>query len=107
MSKLGRKDLFAPTLEYEPSLRSLEGLPISSPEGVEKVMVMLTPRQITALDKACLEIRQTTGMKFKRSMLIRSLIDAFLISRPSFGEAKSHEDITRKIMRRLGCADEL
>ena len=65
---------------------------------VEKVMVMLNPNQVNALDKVCLEIRHTTGMKFKRSMLIRALIDGFLSSPPDFREARSYDDITRKIM---------
>ncbi len=51
---------------------------------MEKVMVMLSARQVHALDKICLEIRQTTGIKFKRSMLIRSIIDGFLEAAPSY-----------------------
>jgi hypothetical protein len=72
--------------------------PDSSVGDVEKVMVMLAPRQVNALDQVCLEIRQTTGMKFKRSMLIRALIDGFLASPLTFREARSYDDIARKIM---------
>jgi hypothetical protein len=106
VSKLGKRDLFAPTLEHHASAQHLRELPASSLEDVEKVMVMLTSRQITALDEVCLEIRQTTGVKFKRSMLIRSLIDAFLQSPPSFRNARSHEDIARQIMGYCGRAEE-
>ena len=61
-------------------------------------MVMLSPRQVTALDQVCLEIRQTTGMKFKRSMLIRAVIDGFLTAPMTFKEARSYEDVARKVL---------
>ena len=64
---------------------------------MEKVMVMLSARQIHALDKICLEIRQTTGIKFKRSMLIRSIIDGFLEAAPSYQTAQSSADVGRII----------
>ena len=64
---------------------------------MEKVMVMLSARQIHALDKICLEIRQTTGIKFKRSMLIRSIIDGFLEAAPSYDTAQSPADVRRII----------
>jgi hypothetical protein len=83
VSKLAKKDLFSPTLA----------------EGeVEKVMVMLTPRQVNALDRICLEIRQASGMKVKRSMLIRALVDGFLEKPANYGDAKSLADISQKII---------
>jgi hypothetical protein len=68
---------------------------------VEKVMVMLSARQIHALDKICLEIRQTTGVKFKRSMLIRSIIDGFLETTPSYETAQSPADVKRIISQTM------
>ena len=63
-----QRDLFSSTLGKPNSVSSRRA---TSEDGdVEKVMVMLSARQIHALDKICLEIRQTTGIKFKRSMLI-------------------------------------
>jgi len=96
--KLGRKDLFSPTVN--PGRAPLEQTldPVAASRDVEKVMVMLNPRQVNALDQVCLEIRHTTGMKFKRSMLLRALIDGFLASPPAFSEARSYQDIARKIM---------
>jgi hypothetical protein len=96
--KLERKDLFSPTVD--PGRAPLEPSPesVAASRDVEKVMVMLNPRQVNALDQVCLEIRHTTGMKFKRSMLIRALIDGFLAGPPDFGEARSYSDIARKIM---------
>jgi hypothetical protein len=96
--KLERKDLFSPTVDLgraplEPSPES-----VAASRDVEKVMVMLNPRQVNALDQVCLEIRHTTGMKFKRSMLIRALIDGFLAAPPAFSEAHSYQDIARKII---------
>lgn len=90
MSKLGKKDLFSPTLE-RPGGAPVRGRP---EEGdVEKVMVMLSPRQVHALDRICLEIRQATGIKVKRSMMIRSLIDGFLDTRLRYDDAENPEDI--------------
>ncbi len=97
MSKLGKKDLFSPTVEIKPLLVAERPESLPSPQDVEKVMVMLNPRQVHELDRVCLEIRQSTGMKFKRSMLLRALIDGFLSAPLTFREAKSFEDITRKI----------
>ena len=98
MSKLGRKDLFSPTVD--PGRTPLESSPdpVAASRDVEKVMVMLNPQQVNALDQVCLEIRHTTGMKFKRSMLIRALIDGFLAAPPAFSDARSYQDIARKIM---------
>ncbi|MCI0423756.1 MAG: hypothetical protein L0312_31825 [Acidobacteria bacterium] len=96
MSKLGKKDLFSSTLEKPvPAGPRRSGFPEQG--DVEKVMVMLSPRQVQALDKICLEIRQTTGVKFKRSMLIRSLIDGFLEARPHYDKAQSPADVQRII----------
>jgi hypothetical protein len=81
VSKLGKKDLFSSTLRrpVQPGSRRL----VPGEDGdVEKVMVMLSARQVHALDKICLEIRQTTGIKVKRSMLIRSIIDGFWKQHP-------------------------
>ncbi len=64
---------------------------------VEKVMVMLSPKQVHALDRVCLGIRQSTGIKMKRSMLIRSLIDGFLQAQPTYEKAESPADIHRII----------
>src|SRR5262245_6973815 len=68
---------------------------------VEEVMVTLSERQIHALDTICLEIRQTTGVKFKRSMLIRSVIDGFLETTPSYETAQSPEDVKRIISQTM------
>jgi len=96
MSKLGKKDLFSPT---EDKVLPLTQQPSLSPTDVEKVMVMLSIRQVNSLDRICLEIRKATGVKMKRSMLIRSLIDGFLESRVHFEEAKSSTDIQHLISR--------
>ncbi|HTY25777.1 MAG TPA: hypothetical protein VMC85_21795 [Desulfomonilaceae bacterium] len=98
MPKLERKDLFSPTVD--PGRAPLDTSPdqVAASRDVEKVMVMLNPRQVNALDQVCLEIRHTTGMKFKRSMLLRALIDGFLASAPAFSEARSYQDIARKIL---------
>jgi hypothetical protein len=97
VSKASDKDLISGTLDTMSN--SLEE-PLASPveAKVEKVMVMLAPQQVHALDKICLEIRQTTGMKFKRSMLIRALIDGFLETPINFKEARSYEEVTQKII---------
>jgi hypothetical protein len=97
LSKLGKKDLFSPTLDRAHSQASR---PASlSPNGeVEKVMVMLTPRQVHALDRICLEIRQTSGMKVKRSMLLRALVDGFLERQINYKDAKSLADINQRII---------
>lgn len=95
MSKLGKKDLFSSTLT-EPTANGSRRA-VSEDGDVEKVMVMLSARQIHALDKICLEIRQTTGIKFKRSMLIRSIIDGFLEVAPSYDTAQSPADVKRII----------
>ena len=96
MSKLGKKDLFSSTLT-KPAPNGSRRAVSAEDGGVEKVMVMLSARQIHALDKICLEIRQTTGIKFKRSMLIRSIIDGFLEAAPSYDTAQSPADVTRII----------
>ena len=98
LPKLGKKDLFSPTLESKgPSATSLHA---SAPEGeAEKVMVMLTPRQVHELDKVCLQIRQTTGIKVKRSMLLRALIDGFLETSINYRDARSLADITQKLIQ--------
>jgi len=96
MSKLMKKDLFSPT-DPRPAGLAL-ARPASSAE-VEKVMVMLSPRQVNSLDRICLEIRKATGLKMKRSMLIRALIDGFLLSEVRFEEAKSSSDIQLLINR--------
>jgi hypothetical protein len=95
VSKLGRKDLFSATTKktVPASSRSDSG----ETGNVEKVMVMLSTHQIHALDKICLEIRQTTGIKFKRSMLLRSIIDGFLEAPPSYETAQSPADVKRII----------
>ena len=95
MSKLGKKDLFSSTLKKAPT--SSRRLAPGEDGDVEKVMVMLSARQVHALDKICLEIRQTTGIKFKRSMLIRSIIDGFLEAAPSYDTAQSPADVKRII----------
>ena len=95
MSKLGKKDLFSSTLTEPTSNVSQRA--VSEDGDVEKVMVMLSARQIHALDKICLDIRQTTGIKFKRSMLIRSIIDGFLEVAPSYDTAQSPADVKRII----------
>jgi hypothetical protein len=96
MSKLIKKDLFSPT-DYKPT--GLAQAPLASSAEVEKVMVMLSPRQVHSLDRICLEIRKATGLKMKRSMLIRSLIDGFLHSELRLEEAKSSADIQLMINR--------
>ena len=96
MSKLGKKDLFSSTLN-KPVPTGSCGLASGEDDVVEKVMVMLSTRQVHALDKICLEIRQTTGIKFKRSMLIRSIIDGFLEAAPSYDAAQSPADVKRII----------
>jgi len=96
VSKLGKKDLFSSTLK-RPVPTGTRRLASREDGDVEKVMVMLAARQVHALDKMCLEIRQTTGIKFKRSMLIRSIIDGFLESAPSFDAAQSPADVKRII----------
>ena len=97
MSKLGKKDLFSPTLDkgHPSTLRSGPSLPGNE---VEKVMVMLTPHQVHALDRVCLEIRQTSGMKVKRSMLLRALVDGFLERQINYKDAKSLADINQRII---------
>ena len=98
MPKLGKKDLFSPTLDNTPPsiLRSEQS---ASDHEVEKVMVMLTPRQVHALDRVCLEIRQTSGMKVKRSMLLRALVDGFLESQINYKDVKSLSDINQRIIQ--------
>ena len=96
MSKLGKKDLFSSTLQ-RPVPASPRRLASGEDGDVEKVMVMLSARQVHALDKICLEIRQTTGIKFKRSMLIRSIIDGFLEAAPSYDDAQNPADVKRII----------
>jgi hypothetical protein len=96
MSKLTKKDLFSPT---DPKPVGLAQAHPASGTEVEKVMVMLSPRQVNSLDRVCLEIRKATGLKMKRSMLIRSLIDGFLQSRVQFEEARSLPEIQRLINR--------
>ena len=96
MSKLGKKDLFSSTLK-KPVPTGSRRLVAGEDADVEKVMVMLSARQVHALDKICLEIRQTTGIKFKRSMLIRSIIDGFLEAVPSYDTAQSPADLKRII----------
>ena len=60
MSKLTKKDLFSPT---DPrSVGPAQDHPASSTE-VEKVMVMLSPRQVNSLDRICLEIRKVPDSK--------------------------------------------
>jgi len=95
VSKLGKLDLFSSTLT-KPAPNGLRRASAGDAD-VEKVMVMLSARQIHALDKICLEIRQTTGIKFKRSMLIRSIIDGFLDAAPSYDTAQSAADVRRII----------
>jgi hypothetical protein len=97
MSKLIKKDLFSPTDPKPVGL--IQAHPASSSAEVEKVMVMLSPRQVHSLDRICLEIRKATGLKMKRSMLIRSLIDGFLQSQVHFEEARTSSDIQRLISR--------
>jgi len=96
VSKLGKKDLFSSKLK-KPVPASPRLLASGEDGDVEKVMVMLSARQVHALDKICLEIRQTTGIKFKRSMLIRSIIDGFLEAAPSYDAAQSPADVKRII----------
>ena len=96
MSKLGKKDLFSSTLK-KPVPTSTRRLGSGEDSDVEKVMVMLSARQVHALDKICLEIRQTTGIKFKRSMLIRSILDGFLEAAPVYDAAQSPADVKRII----------
>lgn len=98
LPKLGKKDLFTPTLERTISTTLRPGAAASADE-VEKVMVMLAPRQVHELDKVCLQIRQTTGVKVKRSMLIRALIDDFLDTQVDSKDARSLADITQKIIQ--------
>ena len=98
MSKLGKSDLFSSTLK-KPAPTSLRRLASGDDDVVEKVMVMLSARQVHALDRICLEIRQTTGIKLKRSMLIRSIIDGFLETAPSYDAAQSPADVKRIISR--------
>jgi hypothetical protein len=96
LPKLGKKDLFTPTLERTVSpLRP--GAALSEGEA-EKVMVMLIPHQVHELDKVCLQIRQTTGIKVKRSMLIRALIDGFLGTPVNYKDARSLADLSQKII---------
>ena len=97
MSKLTKIDLLSPS-DPRPVDPALVSHPASSTD-VEKVMVMLSPRQVNSLDRICLEIRKITGVKMKRSMLIRSLIDGFLQSPVHFDEARSSSDIQRLINR--------
>jgi len=97
LSKLGKRDIFSPTLDKaHPS--ALKPRPSSRDSEVEKVMVMLTPRQVHALDRVCLEIRQTSGMKVKRSMLLRALVDGFLETQINYEDAKSLSDINQRII---------
>jgi hypothetical protein len=98
LPKLGKKDLFSPTLDKAHTAILRPGHSASDCE-VEKVMVMLTPRQVHALDRVCLEIRQTSGMKVKRSMLLRALVDGFLERQISYKDAKSLSDINQKIVQ--------
>ena len=90
MSKLGRKDLFAATVEKH---RSPKGRRSPDDSEVEKVMVMLSSHQVHSLDHICLEIRQTTGIKIKRSMLIRWLIDGFLSAPLQYEQAQNAEEV--------------
>ena len=100
MSKLGKKDLFSPTLK-KPAPTGSRRLAPGEEGVVEKVAVMLSARQVHALDKICLEIRQTTGIKLKRSMLIRSIIDGFLEAAPNYDAAQSPADVKRIISQTM------
>ncbi len=64
-------------------------------------MVMLSPHQVHALDRICLEIRQSTGVKMKRSMLIRSLIDGLLEASISYENAETPQDIHQIIAQAM------
>ena len=97
VQKLGKRDLFSPTIGKHTQSHA-RAASFQEQGEVEKVMVMLTPHQVHALDKICLEIRQTSGIKLKRSMLIRSLIDGFLNSRIRYDDAKTATDLHQRIL---------
>ncbi|MEW5977531.1 MAG: hypothetical protein AB1898_17195 [Acidobacteriota bacterium] len=98
INRFGKSDLFAPTTR-KPLDSANKGNTASEVSEVEKVMVMLTSRQLNALDQICLEIRQATGIKVKRSLLIRSLIDGFLQTPHNFSDARSLADISSRISK--------
>ena len=105
MPKLGKKDLFSPTVDSRSVSPGSPPSLLVENRDVEKVMVMLNPQQVNALDQVCLEIRHATGMKFKRSMLLRALIDGFLACPQAFSEARSYEDIALKIKKSFHAAE--
>lgn len=87
------KDIFAPTVEPNIALEvpvRIEGRPRSA-EPYQKVTVTLYDRQVLALDRAALSIRELTGQIVSRAALIRAILDEVAESlnpaSPGFKEA--------------------
>ena len=73
-------DIFTPTTGKKADIgieikKRIEGRPRAA-EPYQKVTVTLFERQIIALDKVALTIRERTGQAVSRAELIRALVDA-------------------------------
>jgi hypothetical protein len=93
------KDIFAAT--DAPMAQTGPGRPPIHGDAWTKVTVVLFNRQIMALDRLSLDIRQNTGAVVKRAEIIRALIDAVAASDLDLTRATSEAAIKDLLVAKL------
>lgn len=73
-------------------------------EAWSKVTVVLFNRQVVNLDRLIADIRSETGAIVSRTLLIRSLIDALLLSGLKITDCRTEADLRERLVDRLSAS---
>lgn len=73
-------------------------------EAWSKVTVVLFNRQVVNLDRLIADIRSETGAIVSRTLLIRSLIDALLLSGLNITDCRTEADLRERLVDRLSAS---
>jgi hypothetical protein len=107
-SKLGRSaDIFAPT--KAPAERSARPAPAAPPAPVatswpsvdNKLTVIIPPDLVAFLDRLCLDIRQKTGAKIRRTEIIRALVEGVRTAGVDLTRCGGEEEVAAEVAGRL------
>lgn len=73
-------------------------------EAWSKVTVVLFNRQVVNLDRLIADMRSETGAIVSRTLLIRSLIDALLLSGLNITDCRTEADLRERLVDRLSAS---
>jgi len=107
-SRLGKAEsIFMSTVKKAdsiPSTGSIATIPAAEAVGSSienKMTVIMPPHQIAFLDRLCLDIREKTNAKMKRTEIIRALVAGLMASGLDLTAYGTEEDIADIIGKRL------